>query len=272
MSAAGVFPVPPEEVRTLEQPDTWLTWRFLDGRGRGSWELVLVGPDDELRWVHGRGHVTTTPEPEPEPAAEPTAEAGDSSRAWLETGLGLEDAYCVTVIHDVDADEALRRFGAGDEQISTSTWSQLLRRAGYEDVGVEHHVVAAFGLGPHALLVEDNGWTGARRPDLSRGTFAVSSYCSVNADQTFLVSRDGETLATFDENSPSYAVGTDPDVLVDALTAMGIDDLEAFDEDYDSDLDDLELLCRVAGVRPTIADVTAAARVAILPLRYPPRH
>ncbi|MCX4094699.1 DUF6461 domain-containing protein [Nocardia sp. alder85J] len=258
--------VQPAEVRTLLRPDTWLTWRFLETDDGGAWELVLVDAADEVLWICGRGHVGSPGSDHADDPRQPEdeAEAGDEASliAWMDVGLDLE-AYCVTVIHDVDPDEALRRFGATDAEISTATWTELLRRAGYEDVDW-HHVVAAFPLGPHTLLVEDNGWEGANRPDLSRGTFAVSSYCSVNADTLFLVSRDGETLATFQENCPSDAEGSDIGVLTRALSEMGIDDPQAFDDDDENFLEDLELLCRVANVRPTVADITAPARVTIL--------
>jgi hypothetical protein len=275
LGAASVNVVQPAEARTLDQPDTWLTWRFLDADGDGHWALVLVGPDDELIWVHRKGNVTESgsePVTAPAAAAEDNGEVeeGDWPQPWMDTGLlGMDGGYCITVIHDVSPDEALRRFGAEDDQVSTSTWAELLRRASYEEA-YDHQVVAAFSLGSHTLLVENNGAEGTHRPDLSHGTFAVSSSCSINADQTFLVSRDGEILARFDEGCPSDAEGADPDVLTEPLSEMGIDDPEAFDKDDDNFLEDLELLCRVANVRPTVADVTGPAHVAILPMQFPP--
>lgn len=194
----------------------------------------------------------------------PEARKGESPRAWLDVGLGgMESGYCITVIHDVDPDEALRRFGADDGQITSATWAELLRRASHEETSPEDQVVAAFRLGPHALLVEVNGYHGVARTDLSRGTFAVSSYRSTDADQTFLVSRDSEILATFDE-LPGTARGAEPWIVEEGLARMGIDDPAAFDADDDSYLDDLELLCQIAGVRPMVADVTGLARVVIL--------
>jgi len=268
--AALVTVVQPAQAQALDQPGTWLTWRFLPENGPGDWALVLVGPDDDVRWVLGQGHAAP---PGPEPAAQPPAAPADDTqagksgypRAWMDTGLGGMEAYCVTVIHNVDPDEALRRFGADDSQIATSTWAELLRRARYEEASPDDHVLAAFGLGPHTLLVEDGGYQGATRPDLSRGTFAVSAYSSINFDRIFLVSRDGETLATFDENMPGSAWGAEPWVVEEALSEMGIDDPAAFDDDDDSSLDDLELLRRLAGIHPTVADVTGLPRIAILP-------
>jgi hypothetical protein len=265
-SAALTVVVPPEEARELEHPDTWLTWRFVEEGDHGDWRLVLVGPDDELLWVYGRGHVGDQGDL---PASQPSDPDVDAPE-WLAVGLQADDAYCVTVIHDVDPDEALRRFGALDEEISTATWAQLRRRANYEEVDFEAKVVAAFALGAHTLLVEDHGYEAVNRPDLSRGTFAVSTSNNVNGDHYFLVSRDGEALAEFTDFLASGADGEDPSVLTAALSAMGIDDVEEFDLEDENYLDDLELLCRVAGVRPAMEDVTGPARVAILErLRVP---
>ncbi|WP_033293886.1 DUF6461 domain-containing protein [Amycolatopsis jejuensis] len=223
-TAAGVFTIPPAAAQALDRPDTWLTWRFLDENGTTGWAVTLVGPGDEVLWTDSR--LVGDREP-----------ADGEPVGWLQEGLGSEYfPYCVTVIHDVDPDEALRRFGADDSEISTSTWAELLRRSIHEDA-FAHHVVAAFALGPHALLVEYNGWSGANRPELSRGTFAVSSSSSVNGDSTFLVSRDGETLTRLN------------DILAD----------------------DLDLLSRVADVRPAAEDLRGPARVAILPWAFPPR-
>lgn len=261
LGTGSIVVVQPEEVRALEQPDTWLTWRF-DETGSGNWSLVLVGPGDEVRWEFGKGHADANgdfPDAEPVDLDEP----GDGPD-WL-VALRAESAYCVTVIHDVDPDEALRRFGAEDEQIWTATWTQLWQRVNYEESYMDSNVVAAFAMGPHTLLVEDNGYEAVDRPDLSRGTFAVSSYCSINADHRFSVSRGGETLAHFTDFFASDAEGADPDVLTAALARMGIDDIEEFDSDDDNFLADLELLCHLTDVWPEVDDVTGPARVAILP-------
>jgi len=254
-----------EEARALDLPGTRLTWRFLKDDGRSDWTLVLVDDRDAVVWVHRKGHFPDGYQPtEPTPEVAGPVEERGFSEAWMEEGLGMEGVYCVTLIHDITPDEALLRFGAPEDAIFTATWPELLERANFEEADVEDHVVAAFPLGPHTLLVEDNGWHGVRRPDLSAGTFAVSSYCSVNADTAFVVSRDGVVLASLDELEPSSAEGADPGVLTEALAEMGIDDPEAFDEDEDNFLDDLELLCRLTGVSPTVADVTRPTRVAII--------
>jgi hypothetical protein len=184
-------------------------------------------------------------------AGVPVAETAEDYTSWLEK---LNDeAYCVTVIHDVDPDTVLRRFGAEPSRITTGTWTDLQERADLEDAAMDT-VVAAFPLGPHTLLVEDNGFRGVHSPELSEGTFAVSCYMSVNADTAFVVYRDGEVVGddTGDEEMNTPEVRR-------ALAEMGSEDVldTAFEHD-------VELLCRTAGVRPTVADVTGPARLAII--------
>ncbi|MFC9438653.1 DUF6461 domain-containing protein [Nocardia sp. NPDC057030] len=253
----GYWPIEPVEARSLDQPGTWLTWRF-PRRGPEGSELVLVDHRGEVRWEFGLGHVER-----PAAAVSATVEEAEESgnpHPWMDAGLGdMDGGYCLTVIHDIGPDEALRRVGADDSQIASATWAELQQRVSDENA-YDSRIVAAFVLGPHALLVEDGGNQGATSPELSRGTFAVSCHFSINADQTFLVSRDGETLATFNDGAPSQVWGAEPDVIEEALAAMGIDAPDAFDDS----LDDIELLCQVAGVRPTIEDLTGPARVLLL--------
>ncbi|QKV96017.1 Curculin domain-containing protein (mannose-binding) lectin [Streptomyces sp. NA02950] len=217
-------------------------------------ELVVVEGQAQLRTSDGRvvwrnGEQTAAPETGAPPAADFTS--------WMDA-LMDDTAYCVTVIHHIDPDEALRRLGAQPERVTTGTWGDLLELAEREEAyDFEDIVVAAFALGPHTLLVEDNRCEGIDCPELSAGTFAVSCYMNINADSAFVVYRDGETVADHSRDSGSREPTT-PEVC-QALTAMGAPDVikAAF-------LHDLELLCRTAGVQPTVADVTGPARIAVV--------
>ena len=174
--------------------------------------------------------------------------------SWLEA---LNDvAYCVTVIHDVDPDTALRRIGAEPSHITTGTWADLQERADLEEAGMDP-IMAAFPLGPHTLIVEDNGYLGIRTPRPSLGTFAVSCYASVNGASAFLVYRDGEVVGDHSMEGGDEEATT-PEVRR-ALAEMGADDV--LDTAYEQDV---ELLCRTAGIRPTLADVSGPARIAII--------
>jgi hypothetical protein len=277
LGANSIQTVPATEAQSLEQDGTELTWRFLGAPGQRQWELVLL-VGEQVRWNIGSPlESTSTMDADAGVAAVPVR-SGPSSAVealpvdapyddeWLgEGGLDVEEAYCVTAIRGVDPDEALRRLGATDEQIVTATWPQLRDRAGFNDSGVP---VAAFSIGEHTVLVEDNGFLAVYRPELSRGTTAVSAYRNINALTQFVLSQDGEVVAGFDENMPSEAEGTDPGVLREPLAEMGIQDPKAYDES-DEFLDDVELLCRVAGIRPTRADILVATRGAVLAVPTP---
>ncbi|WP_240965476.1 DUF6461 domain-containing protein [Streptomyces zingiberis] len=280
---------------------TWIWWTYLgdaegaalcldeDGmlRIRGADGAVVreeAGPADELRvepgeillcradgavvWRNGE----PVDEPEPAPAVPPSRDGSGGAgpelpepetapeedfTAWLEPLTG-DLTYCVTVIHDTAPGEALRRLGAEPGQITAGTWDELLTRGEAEDSGDDDLLVAAFALGPHTLLVEDNGRAGVVHAELSRGTFAVALYEAFSGATTFRVFRDGEVVADHSENGG--AEPTIPEVRA-ALAAMGADDAQdaAFE-------DGLELLCRTAGVRPTVADVTGTALGAIIPM------
>ncbi len=60
-------------------------------------------------------------------------------------------------------------------------------------------IAAAFAVGPHAVIIEDNGTEGPETPGISAGTFAVSCSVNVNGLAYFRVFRDGVVLADLGE-------------------------------------------------------------------------
>jgi len=246
-----------------EQDGTVLTWRLLpDGRTQDSksWTLCLTSRDDRVLWREPMGNPTTVP-PRPTahahggPELSADEQAAEDFTSWMDALNGGTE-YCATVIHDISPDEALRRLGADPEQIMTGTFGDLLTQSEVEDVEFEDLAVAAFALGPHTLLVEDRGWAGVDSPQLSEGTFAVSSCKSFNAASYFAVYRDGKQVADHSEDREKEP--STPEVRA-ALDAMGADDAS-----HTAFRRGLELLCRTAGVRPTVADVTGVARWVII--------
>ncbi|WP_330321277.1 DUF6461 domain-containing protein [Streptomyces clavifer] len=211
-----------------------------------SGEVLLCRADGTVVWRNGEEAAQGDAAPQ-----EPTEEF----EAWLEELNGLQ-YYCVAVVHDTTPDEALLRLGADPAQVRTGTWDDLLTQSEIEDSGMDDVLVAAFALGPHTLLVEDNGHSETDSSALSSGTFAVSCSKSINADTTFMVYRDGEIVADHSEEGSEEP--TTPEVRA-AMAAMGVDDpLEAAFHDT------LELLCRTAGIRPTVTEVTGSARWVIM--------
>ncbi|WP_130796891.1 DUF6461 domain-containing protein [Streptomyces otsuchiensis] len=287
------------ESRRLDRPGTWLTWRFLDDERGSGWELVLVDAADRVVWGLSRGDIDPADGVGGERTAEETAvlpdqplpveESGGYEDAWAEE-LGLDDWYCVTVVRDTAPDTVLTRLGAEPEEITTATQQQLFRRTSFEDRSGHDSAAIAFPLGPHTLLVEHSGWAAWRLPALSVGAVAVTVY-SVMGDERFMVSRDGQTLAGYqDETFGEPGIGDpEPAVIAPALREMGHDQLaernlahrpfhvaDGWEEDLDEDeehededqeVDSLELMCRVARVRPTPAHVRAPGRVWIATAR-----
>ncbi|MFD6286763.1 DUF6461 domain-containing protein [Streptomyces sp. NPDC060205] len=212
-----------------------------------SGEVLLCRADGTVVWRNGE-EAMETDGAAPEPA--------EDFEAWLEELNGLE-YFCVAVVHDTTPDEALLRLGADPDQIRTGTWADLLTQSDIEDAGMDDVCLAAFALGPHTLLVENNGHPGTENAALSPGTFAVACSRSINADTSFMVYRDGEVVADHSEEGAEEP--TTPEVRA-AMAAMDADNPQgaAFDAP-------LELLCRTAGIRPTAADVTGSGRWVILP-------
>jgi hypothetical protein len=200
-------------------------------------EVQLRRDDGTVGWRNGQ-RVTV-----PEPGASPP----EDFTSWL-TALLDERDYCVSVVHDLAPDEALRRLGVPPEQTMFRTWQELRQYALDQEPALNEGIVAAFALGPHSLVVEDTGGAaGLNHPELSEGTFAVS--CALRyIDKHFVVHRDGRTVADHNAFDGSPEPGT-PEVRR-ALTEMGSDDVIEAVETHD-----VELLCRTAGVRPAEADV-----------------
>ncbi|MFE4449294.1 DUF6461 domain-containing protein [Streptomyces sp. NPDC056796] len=211
-----------------------------------SGEVLLRRADGTLVWRNGE-EVTESGAAAQEPA--------EDFEAWMDELTGLA-YYSAAVVHETTPDDALVRLGADPDQIRTGTWEDLLTQSEIDDAGMDDVCLAAFALGPHTLLVEDKGHPATDSSALSQGTFAVSCSSSINADTTFLVYRDGEVVADHSEEGAEEP--TTREVRA-AMEAMGADDPQeaAF---YDT----LELLCRTAGVRPTVTDVTGTARWVIL--------
>lgn len=174
---------------------------------------------------------------------------------WM-SALMEDTAYCATLIHGIEPADALRRLLGDDAKIHDGTWQDMQTLAGELDTDWEDTVVAAFRIGAHTLLVEDNGRQARDRPDLAAGAFAVTCYRNINAYSSFRVFRDGAVVADHSWDSGS-AEPTTPEVRA-ALAAMGSEDpIEtAFRHD-------LELFCRTAGVQVTVADVTGPCLYAI---------
>ncbi len=119
----------------------------------------------------------------------------------------------------------LRRLGGERSRPRTLTVGEAGELSGSFHAGYPQLVLVA-RAGGWAVAVEDNGWEGSR-PEvlraLSRGTRAVSVYRNVNALGYFSDAVDGELLVRFELLSPQRRWGSQPDLLLPQMRAVGLD-------------------------------------------------
>jgi hypothetical protein len=217
-------------------------------------ELVVVRGRAQLQddggvtvWTTARGAVGDAVPPGPGPGQHQLA-------SWVDSLVG-ERGYCATVALDLAPAEALRRLGLPSGKVVRATWPRLQARCS-ERAGAAA-TVGAVPLGPHTLLLADDRCAGPPGPALSAGTTAVTSCHSagtggtgVNSASTFLVQRDGAVVAEIGV-TPHRHKGIRLPEIRQALSGM-----RSAAAVITAETGDLELMCRVAGVSPTAADLT----------------
>jgi hypothetical protein len=137
----------------------------------------------------------------------------------------LRESFCITLVRGLDEAEVLRRFGGERSQPCTLTVGEWGELSGSFHAGYPQIVLVA-KAGGWAVGVEDNGWEGSR-PEvlraLSRGTQAVSVYRNVNGLGYFSDAMDGEVLVQFELLVPQRRWGSQPDLLLPQMRAVGLD-------------------------------------------------
>ncbi|MCX2728953.1 DUF6461 domain-containing protein [Saccharopolyspora sp. NFXS83] len=207
-----------------------------------------------------------------------SADAGYSSNWVSESGLDLEEGYCITLARGVRPREALHRLGVSDAAIRAATWPEFtaeLREP--EPAHVSHGVVAAFVMGEHVVLVEDVGYRG-RSPEwagsVSRGTEAVNVYLSpTSLKEELSIFRDGQQVASIDGDEPEVVEGGDAE-LAGRLVELTYDALKPLDEDDEApeDLSDgrvdlLQVACDYFGLQPEAPDISGPVLGALVEYR-----
>jgi Family of unknown function (DUF6461) len=152
------------------------------------------------------------------------AEATAADYAWVDDHW-LREAFCITLVRGLDEAELLRRFGGERSR------PRMLTAAEAGELSMSFHagypqIILATRRAGWAVAVEDNGWEGSR-PEvlraLSRGTQAVSVYRNVNALGCFSDAVDGEVLVQFEPLFPQRRWGSQPDLLLPQMRAVGLD-------------------------------------------------
>jgi len=224
----------------------------------------IAGPGEQVVVVRGRaelrdasGGVVWSVS-----VAVPTTRPGPS-QADLEVcfdSLATARGYTAVVVRDVPPAEALRRWGLGEAATVSGTWQQLQSRRAEDEIAV-----AAVRLGPHTLLMAGAAWVQGG-DELAAGTTAVRHSYDATCDWSseWSMHRDGVTISHIREEQPKRRVGVDLPEMVRAVQEMNEDNSWS-SPDWFASYQSLELMCRVAGVRPTAADLRGEVLGGFLP-------
>ncbi|MET8539806.1 DUF6461 domain-containing protein [Kitasatospora sp. NPDC004799] len=151
----------------------------------------------------------------------------------------LGQAYCLTQVQGLSADELLRRFDALPGSDAVGLAAVMVREDAYEDAEDEEAgalfdlaedrlIVAVTELDGWALAIEPNGYLGTLDtviPRLGDGTRLVSHFRNVNAVDHFHWWEHGVRRLHFEPLFPDQRDGTDAEApgIPELLTACGFD-------------------------------------------------
>lgn len=158
----------------------------------------------------------------------------------------LGEAYCLTRVQGLTADELLRRFDAlpGSDAVGLGAvmarWDAYLDEEDEEaealfDLAEDRLLVAVTELDGWALAIEPNGYLGTLGtviPRLGEGTRLVSHFRNVNAVDHFHWWEHGVRRLHFEPLFPTQRDGTDAEApgVPELLTACGFElETEAYD-------------------------------------------
>jgi hypothetical protein len=169
----------------------------------------------------------------------------------------LRGAFCITLARGLDEVEVLRRFGGERSQPRPLTVAEAAQLSGSFHAGYPQLVLVATA-GGWAVAVEGNGWQGWR-PEvlraLSRGTQAVSVFDN-GGEGYFSHAADGGLLVQFELLFPRRRWGSQPDLLLAQMRAVGLDPDFRQPPGGEFDAAGLALATRVTGVHldPSMLD------------------
>jgi Family of unknown function (DUF6461) len=150
-------------------------------------------------------------------------EATAADYAWF-SDHWLRQHFCITLIRERDEAEVLRRFGGEHSQPRRLTVAQVSELS--EPLPARYlQLVLVTRRGGWTVAVEDNGFEGWR-PEvlraLSHGTQAVSVFHN-GIEGYFSHAVDGEVLVQFELLFPHRRWGSQPDLLLAQMRAVGLD-------------------------------------------------
>ncbi|OEJ96995.1 DUF6461 domain-containing protein [Streptomyces thermolilacinus] len=167
----------------------------------------------------------------------------------------LIEAYCLTLVHAVSPEEALRRLRARADGRVTGIPALVEAAAeAWKESGGERHFLGVCEVDGWTLVVEPNGYLGSldeAAVPLSRDTELVTHFRNVNAVDHFSRYVDGELRLHFEPLFPYARDGADPDGAVALMREVGFD-LREDDGDLEATTEAAFALAeRMTGVRLT---------------------
>jgi hypothetical protein len=228
--------------------------------------VALVDSSGALVWSAGTGVDPAIETPPPASGPDHDHSGVQLQRrleVWVDS-LVAGRGYSTVLVEDAGPAEVLRRCCVPSAVVTSTTWENL--RAMRDDARPAADVFGAVPLGPHTLLLVDRPWLAAAR--LSAGTRTITTSRAPGggdggdgdpAGAEWTMHRDGDTTAHFRERPPVLRHGSRLPELSRPLMAMG-----SYDVTWTAEYEGLELMCRVAGVSPTAADLGGALLGAVL--------
>ncbi|MFI5908189.1 DUF6461 domain-containing protein [Dactylosporangium sp. NPDC051541] len=171
----------------------------------------------------------------------------------------LGDIFCLTFVRGVEPREALRRFGAYPDTFTELDGAAMYER--YSSFADGYPTMAgAIAHGDWAVVLEPWGFegTGSLLEPVSAGTEAVAALRHDYASPRFAYAVDRVEIAAFDPEWTGQTWGADPDRLLEARRAVGLEPIGPEDDGPDEAVARAVLLAAtIAGGLPPVERLTA---------------
>jgi hypothetical protein len=144
---------------------------------------------------------------------------------WFEEDFpDLAEAYCFTLVHELNPSEILRRLDGRPEPALTGTTAAFEAAFDLSRSDPTRQLIAMTSIGPWTLMIEPNGYLGVTEESAlpaSAGTKWVSHFTNVNAQDSFLWAEDTIMRLFFEPMFPDERWGTAPDEHLDLMHRIG---------------------------------------------------
>ncbi|MFF3503274.1 DUF6461 domain-containing protein [Streptomyces sp. NPDC003247] len=204
-------------------------------------------------------------------AARPERPAGSGlPRDWFDL-LDLSGPCTLTLVEHSDAEEVLRRLGAGPGTIRPMTYAELVAAAFSGSRADPPECALAARVGDRVVVVEPCGLEGVERAaELSRGGGAIVRHLDFDGWESLTWYQDGTLLATYGEDDATRLErgkaaprGTRRAAFAPFMERIGLGVYRTEEEDGEFLPPTVELACLAAGVRLRREDFEGAHPAAV---------